>query len=206
VRELSKRIHGKYRKQYKKFVRFLPNSKVVMGALVLLALAIIFNGFLLYRYETLVKPKSDLANKPTAKRDSTVSAFQPKEEKPRTTAVFLGDSFTEGTGTSSPERGYLAYAAKAAGLDARPAAEGGTGIIADRHQNNSKNQKFRDRLAKDVFPYHPDVVVIAGGANDAGPIDDGTVTLDEYRAEYDALIGYIQKGLPDTKIIVLGPF
>ncbi len=65
--------------------------------------------------------------------------------------------------------------------------------------------KFRDRVSTDVIPFNPDVVVIAGGINDAGLVYDSR-TLSEYRAEYDLLIEAIKMGLPAAKIVVLGPF
>jgi lysophospholipase L1-like esterase len=121
------------------------------------------------------------------------------------TAVFLGDSYTEGTGASSPSNGYVRYAGEVAGLNAKPAAQGGTGIVAD-NGGAIGAQKFDDRLATTVFPYDPDVVVIAGGLNDERLIDDGKLTLAQYRAEYDKLIADIRGGLPKAKIVVLGPF
>ena len=66
--------------------------------------------------------------------------------------------------------------------------------------------KFRDRVSQDVIPFAPDVVVIAGGINDRLLVADGTVTPEQYRAEYDLLIEAIRTGLPAAKIVVLGPF
>src|SRR5215210_9220562 len=60
-------------------------------------------------------------------------------------AVFLGDSYTEGAGASSSNRSYVRYAAPMAGLrPAVPAAQGGTGILADGGRGGK--QKFDDRL------------------------------------------------------------
>jgi lysophospholipase L1-like esterase len=116
----------------------------------------------------------------------------------------LGDSFTEGAG-GSRNGGYVIPAGNAAGLDARPSGVGATGIVAD-HGGLGGRKAFRDRLSTDVIPFDPEVVVIAGGLNDAPLIEDGSLTLAQYRAEYDALIADIKTGLPDAKIVVLGPF
>lgn len=148
-----------------------------MAVIAVVALFIIVDGFLWYRYQASVAPSS----------------------------IFLGDSFTEGAGASDTQDGYVKYAAEEAGLDAQPAAQGATGIVADYGGVDGK-KKFRDRLSTEVFPFEPEVVVIAGGLNDAPLIENGSLTLDEYRAEYDALIADIKRGLPEAEIVVLGPF
>jgi lysophospholipase L1-like esterase len=96
------------------------------------------------------------------------------------------------------------YAGIAAGLDAWPSGVGGTGIVNNAGGLDGK-VKFRDRVSTDVIPFNPDVVVIAGGINDALLAYDSR-TLSEYRAEYDLLIEAIKTGLPAAKIVVLGPF
>ena len=125
----------------------------------------------------------------------------PAPKGPR--AIFLGDSYTEGSGGSC-YGGYVIYAGIAAGLDAWHSGVGGTGIVNNGGGLDGK-VKFRDRVSTDVISFNPDVVVIAGGINDAGLVHDSR-TLSEYRAEYDLLIEAIKTGLPAAKIVVLGPF
>jgi lysophospholipase L1-like esterase len=126
---------------------------------------------------------------------------------PRT--IFLGDSFTEGTQGPNPSGschgGYVITAGMAAGLDAWASGVGATGIVND-YGGSGGRVKFRDRVSQDVIPFAPDVVVIAGGINDRLLVADGTVTPEQYRAEYDLLIEAIRTGLPAAKIVVLGPF
>src|SRR4051812_4349138 len=90
-------------------------------------------------------------------------------------------------------------------LDALPSGMGGTGIVND-YGGRDGMVKFRDRLDWAVIAKKPDVVVIAGGVNDSLMVANGTVTPSHYRSEYDALIREIKRGLPEAKIVVLGPF
>jgi lysophospholipase L1-like esterase len=122
----------------------------------------------------------------------------------RSTAIFLGDSYTAGDG-GSRYGGYVPIAGRRAGLDARPAGQGGTGIINDGGGVDGK-EKFRDRVYEDVIALNPDVVVIAGGTNDAGLVAQGDVTPSQYLEEYKALLGDIKRGLPGATIVVLEPF
>jgi lysophospholipase L1-like esterase len=125
----------------------------------------------------------------------------PTPKGPR--AIFLGDSYTEGS-EGSCSGGYVIYAGIAAGLDAWPSEVGGTGIVSNASGLDGK-VKFRDRVSTDVIPFNPDVVVIAGGINDRA-LAANSQTLLEYRAEYDLLLEEIKTGLPAAKIVVLGPF
>jgi lysophospholipase L1-like esterase len=122
-------------------------------------------------------------------------------------AIFLGDSYTEGTNSSTGSLygGYVITTGIQAGLEAWPSGIGGTGIVNDQGGSYSR-VKFRDRVQNDVVRFAPEVVVIAGGINDRLLVADGTVTPSQYRAEYDALIAEIKAGLPGAKIVVLGPF
>jgi lysophospholipase L1-like esterase len=123
--------------------------------------------------------------------------------------IFLGDSFTFGTAGPYPDGslygGYVITTGVEAGLDAWPSGVGATGILNDAG-GAAGWVKFRDRVSTDVIPFKPEVVVIAGGINDRLLVADGTATPSQYRTEYDALIADIKTGLPDAKIVVLGPF
>jgi lysophospholipase L1-like esterase len=122
-------------------------------------------------------------------------------------AIFLGDSYTAGTNSSTGSLygGYVITTGLQVGLDAWPSGIGATGIVND-HGGLDGRVKFRDRVSTDVVPFAPDVVVIAGGINDRLLVANGTVTSSQYRAEYDALIEAIRTGLPAAKFVVLGPF
>jgi lysophospholipase L1-like esterase len=135
---------------------------------------------------------------------SSITAVQ---TPPGRRAIFLGDSYTEGTNSSTGSLygGYAITTGIEAGLDAWPSGVGGTGILNDAGGSYGR-VKFRDRVSADVVALKPDVAVIAGGINDRLLVADGTATPSQYRTEYDALIADIKTGLPDAKIVVLGPF
>jgi lysophospholipase L1-like esterase len=172
------------------FDRFIEKPHA-LWTLVVLVVAFVFvvNGFLWHRYREEVS-------------GARGSAAQDDTQRPM--AIFLGDSFTEGVG-GTRYGGYVSTAGRVAGLDAGPSGMGATGIVNDFGGQDGK-VKFRDRLYWDVIALKPDVVVIAGGANDTLMVANGTVTPSQYRSEYEALIQEIKRGLPQAKIVVLGPF
>lgn len=86
---------------------------------------------------------------------------------------FLGDSLTEGTGTSCPEKNYINVLKESAGLaevrnygigGTRYAVQKGTAVLAkdDYRDINSFAERF-DRMDDDA-----DIVVVFGGSNDFG--------------------------------------
>jgi lysophospholipase L1-like esterase len=169
---------------------------VVLG----IALMIIVDGFLYHQHLQLVAAARNAAalDQPTGE----IGSVEDKAERP--TAIFLGDSYTEGA-SGSRYGGYVEIAGREAGLDAWPSGVGGTGIINDAGGSYGR-VKFRDRVYWDVIRLEPDVVVIAGGLNDRFLVANGTVTPSQYLEEYEALIADIKTGLPEAKIVVLGPF
>ena len=176
-----------------------PNALKTPVALIAL-IFFLADGFLLHRY----LEKAELASNSTASAQANGEIDPAQDTAERPTAVFLGDSFTEGAG-GSDYGGYVDTAGRVSGLDALPAGMGGTGIVND-YGGEGGRVKFRDRVQNDVVRFAPEVVVIAGGINDRLLVSDGTVTPSQYRAEYDALIAEIKAGLPAAKIVVLGPF
>ena len=174
-----------------------PNA-LKTPAIFLIALMFLADGFLLHRY------LEKLASNSTASAQANGEIDPAQDTAERPTAVFLGDSFTEGAG-GSDNGGYVDTAGRVSGLDALPAGMGGTGIVND-YGGEGGRVKFRDRLYWNVIALKPDVVVIAGGVNDRLMVANGTVTPSQYRSEYDALIQEIKRSLPEAKIVVLGPF
>ena len=179
----------------------MEKSDAVKTMMVLVAaLVFVADGFLLHRY----LEKLSLARGLAARDQPTSELGSAQDEAHRPMAIFLGDSFTEGAG-GTRYGGYVSTAGKVAGLDALPSGVGATGIVND-YGGRGGRVKFRDRLYWNVIALKPDVVVIAGGVNDAPLVANGTVTPSQYRSEYDALIQEIKRSLPEAKIVVLGPF
>ena len=111
--------------------------------------------------------------------------------------MFVGDSITEGPAGQAAQTSYAGRAAELLGwTDAWLSGVGATGYLAAP----SPKLTFRQRYAQDVLPYAPQVLVIAGGINDAGASDSAI------QAEASALFDLIQADLPQTLVFVTGPW
>ncbi|AKM09605.1 hypothetical protein AB433_05825 [Croceicoccus naphthovorans] len=117
------------------------------------------------------------------------------------TAVFIGDSVTEGTGAGHVTRSWGAWMASMLGWhDPILAAVGGTGYL----QRLDEKLNFADRpedVLEAVNGGPPDVAVIAGGINDCGRHEPAA--LEEAARHYFEVL---RDGAPDMVIFVFGPF
>lgn len=113
--------------------------------------------------------------------------------------IIMGDSHTLGTGASlAGIGGYATLLGEYLGWDDLwQSAIGGTGYL----NNATTKNTFRQRFAHDVLPFNPDILIIAGGANDAT-----AYTKEQIKAEAKLLYSDIKAGLPDTKVIVVSPY
>jgi len=114
-------------------------------------------------------------------------------------AVFLGDSYAEGSQVEVPQR-YVSIVSEAMHWTLENRSEGGTGYVTDGPVQFPDRAPFTDRI-DEIIALHPDVVVVAGGLNDA----NRDYSEDELRAAISATFGKLQEGLPDATIIALGP-
>jgi len=119
--------------------------------------------------------------------------FTPKTKKPQ--AIFVGDSYTEGSNADNFCGCFAGVMAKLLDWDFWNSGVGGSGYI---NPGTTGRVKFRDRIQHDVISYKPDFCIIAGGINDTGyaPIDVQT--------EAELLYDTILSGTPKTQIIVIG--
>lgn len=127
-------------------------------------------------------------------------------------AVFIGDSITEGAAATLRVRTWAMQAAYRLGLD-NPilSGVGGSGYLAALGRTPGSSARvagfpdnnFRARtndVLSAVAGGPPDLAVIAGGANDGG------FATAELRAEALAYFQALRAGAPDMAIVVLGPF
>ena len=115
----------------------------------------------------------------------------------RVRAMFLGDSITEGPAGQDARSSYAALTAEVLGWDdAWLSGVGATGYLAAP----GAKLTFRARYASDVKAYAPEVLVIAGGINDAVYSDL------QIRTEASLLFDQIQADLPQTLVFVAGPW
>jgi hypothetical protein len=81
--------------------------------------------------------------------------------------IIIGDSYTGGSGASgSGSNNFVATFADAMGWDdVWASGVPGTGYV---NTNNGVAMTFQQRLAHDVFPYNPEVIIVVGSVNDDG--------------------------------------
>lgn len=100
----------------------------------------------------------------------------------------LGDSFTQPSDT-----GWPSWFSDCMGWDdVWAAGVGGTGYVAT---NGGASKKFRDRIAADVIPYAPDIVLMLGSLNDNS---SAALTIG---SEAAASVAQIKAALPDCLVI-----
>ncbi|WP_258725718.1 SGNH/GDSL hydrolase family protein [Cellulomonas sp. NS3] len=110
--------------------------------------------------------------------------------------AFLGDSLTVGVG-APPERGYAWQTAEALGWPiAVVDGVSGSGFVAP-----GRGEAMPDRV-DDVVAAAPEVVVVAGGSNDAFRGYEPA----EVQAAATQVLADLRTGLPEATVVVLGPF
>ena len=126
------------------------------------------------------------------------------------TANFLGDSITEGVGTSGADKRFHALLAKKYGFTARSYGIGGTRIA---HQitpsaNPRWDRSFCDRFS--AMEDDADLVVVFGGTNDYGHGDAPIGTPEDrdpstfYGGCHFLMKGLIEK-YPEATIVIMTP-
>jgi lysophospholipase L1-like esterase len=115
-------------------------------------------------------------------------------------AIVVGDSFTEGTGSTYSAIGSWS---QKLGLslgwdDVWASGVGGTGYL---NPGSGGRVKFRDRLVNDVTSQNPQIVIWAGGIN-----DQATYTAAQIQAEATACYQAVQAALPGVPQIVFSPW
>jgi lysophospholipase L1-like esterase len=112
-------------------------------------------------------------------------------------AIFVGDSYTTGTGAFAEYDSYVQAAAFALGLGDVWAS----GIDLSGYNNSGRSRlDLAQRLDHDVLAYRPAVVVIAHGFNDQG------YPVDQLAATAGGVYGRIASALPAAKLVVVGPW
>lgn len=109
-----------------------------------------------------------------------------------TTVAFLGDSYTEGAGSSKDRtHRWSTTVSNSLGWSETIIAIGGTGFVSG---DNYVNQLPR------VVATGADVVVISGGRNDVDEL------IEDVKRNAMQVLGGVRAGLPEARIIVLSPW
>jgi lysophospholipase L1-like esterase len=118
------------------------------------------------------------------------------------TLLVHGDSFVEGTGASGTAL-PPPFAAQVGLLLGQPntvtSGLGGTGFL---NTSNGQRATFIQRLATDVLPFAPEVVVEVGGINDDGLVG---ATPAPVQAAVTAWLAALTAALPDVLVVMTGP-
>ena len=123
---------------------------------------------------------------------------------PAPVAVFLGDSYTQGYGAVPVERRWSSLVAANAGWTEVNQGLGGTGYVttADLHACGLDYCPTYVERVPGVIAAAPDIVVVAGGQNDRWALAGSP---DQVRAAVDATFAGIRQGLPNARMIAVGP-
>lgn len=116
--------------------------------------------------------------------------------------IFLGDSWTEGTGaTYYSIGGYVRHLGHIIGnLNLANSGSGGCGYIAD---NNGGRVPFISRVQTDIINRRPDAVCFGGGLNDLKPVEqDHTWTVAQFKQRFKDTVQLVQNGVPGVRVIV----
>lgn len=116
------------------------------------------------------------------------------------TAVWIGDSFSEGTGANWWWDSWAMKAGQWLGWNICPSAVGATGYLANG--GGGGKVTYRSRLTADVVNAYPnaDIVVVSGGYNDTG-----SFTAAQEQTEAALLFAAIKSGLPNATLVVCLP-
>jgi lysophospholipase L1-like esterase len=109
--------------------------------------------------------------------------------------AIVGDSYTAGSSNPQQVGGYVFRLGELLGIeDIWPRGIGGTGYLT--------STTFRSRLAQDVIPYTPDILMVQGSINDRTPYasQPGQLTT-----EINALAAQVRAALPTTLLVATGP-
>lgn len=125
-------------------------------------------------------------------------------------AIFLGDSITEGVGTSSPDKVYWRVLGENTGMHTVGYGIGGTRIARQRDPSLNEHWNLDFNLRAESMDKDADIICVFGGTNDYGhgfaPI--GTPQDTDVYTFYGALnhlFTYLMTTYPDKFIFIMTP-
>ncbi len=120
----------------------------------------------------------------------------------REVAVFIGDSYTVGAGTSLSGTGFPAMLGAMRGWEVVNLGISGTGYATDRDESWCPPAGCLDYagVIPDAVAHDPDVVVVSGGRNDLS-----RNTIDELEPAVADFYAQLREALPNARIVVTSP-
>lgn len=159
----------------------------LLGTVVLAVIAVAFSVFALNN------------DNGAAQEGGTFVATPAPSYADRPFALWVGDSFTEGTGAGGPSRGYPAIVSAAMGWYPIIDAQGGTGFVADGKKNVVTYVPVAERLMRTTVT--PQIVVVDAGRNDGG-YDFRSQTAPAVRSYLDD----VRSRWPNAQIVLIVPY
>lgn len=115
------------------------------------------------------------------------------------TALWLGDSYTLGTGAANAAQGEACLTSTALGWNCRLDAEGGAGYVYKG--SIAGNKPLPARLAETRSAYSdPDVVLVDAGRN------DGTLPAAEVRSAASKYLTAVRAAWPNARLVLITPY
>lgn len=119
----------------------------------------------------------------------------------QTESLWIGDSYTEGTGAGDGKSGEACLTAAALDWSCEMDAEGGTGFVNDGHDNVATYQPLPARLATDAAKYpRADVVIIDAGRNDA------SLSVPKVEAAASKYLTDVRAAFPKARLVLIVPY
>lgn len=158
---------------------------MVAGACAVLAFFLLIFGLYQTQQDRLARGAAEAAS-------FTPAPLATRAAEESTTAAFLGDSYTEGAGSTQDRLSrWTTLAARELGWDEKNFGIGGTGYV--------QGENYLSRV-DEVIAANPDIVVVSGGRNDV------SAPLVEVQANATEMFAALREGLPEATIIAVSPW
>lgn len=125
-------------------------------------------------------------------------------------ALFLGDSITEGHGSSAPDKVYWSVLGKRTGMEVVGYGIGGTRIARQTHKSDNERFDLDFNLRAEQMDKQTDIICVFGGTNDYGHSDAPVGTPEDtdvytFYGALNHLYTYLLSTYPDAFIFVMTP-
>lgn len=119
-------------------------------------------------------------------------------------AVFIGDSYAQGTGASSPAKRWTTVLSQEAGWSEQNLGRGGTGYVTTADVNGCGLTYCPNyqQMVQRAIDLDPDIVVVSGGQNDFGAWQQDSSRV---VAAIDQVYRGLRRALPRVTIYAVGP-
>lgn len=136
---------------------------------------------------------------PAAQQPAAAVATYPAAPE-QVAALFVGDSFTAGTGAADQQHAESCLTAAELGWICNLDAQGGTGFVADGRADSPTSGPLASRLAQTHQHYLADVIVVDAGRNDAA------LPAAQVRGAVTAYLKALRAAWPEAELVLVAPY